>query len=278
MKLSIITINYNNKEGLEKTILSVIKQENFVYQYIVIDGNSSDGSKDILDKYKKNIDVLVSEPDSGIYNAMNKGAKSAEGEYLLFLNSGDTLYSNDVLESLFKTNPDEDIVSCNLYVYSDKYAGLQMPPQNISLYTFTGGSLPHPSTIIKNSIFKKVGGYKENYRIISDWCFFVDALIINNCSYKTIPIILSSFNCFGISSTSLNKETKLQEEYLYLKFPRVMSDYQSVKDEAINNVTFWICNLSGIWKTLLSIPFKIINNILNLRNKLGKRIGVLKVK
>ena len=91
LKISIITINYNNKSGLEKTIESVLQQTYDNIEYLVIDGNSTDGSKDVIKKYKHRISYWVSEPDSGIYNAMNKGGTKATGDYLLFLNSGDVL-------------------------------------------------------------------------------------------------------------------------------------------------------------------------------------------
>lgn len=98
MKFSIITINYNNCEGLEKTIQSVIEQSYKGYEYIVIDGGSTDGSIDIIKKYEPSITFWVSEKDSGIYNAMNKGIRHSTGEYLNFMNSGDTFYEPEVLK------------------------------------------------------------------------------------------------------------------------------------------------------------------------------------
>ena len=87
MKLSIITVNRNNKDGLEKTIRSVIRQTSHDYEYIIIDGASTDGSPEIIRNYEENITYWISEPDTGIYNAMNKGIRKAQGDYCLFLNS-----------------------------------------------------------------------------------------------------------------------------------------------------------------------------------------------
>lgn len=98
MKLSIITINYDNKEGLLKTILSVVNQINHDYEYIIIDGGSNDGSVDIIKDYADKIDYWVSSKDKGIYNAMNKGIDVAKGEYCIFMNSGDTFYDSNTLK------------------------------------------------------------------------------------------------------------------------------------------------------------------------------------
>ena len=100
MKYSIITVNYNNKEGLRKTIESVVRQTYRDFEFIVIDGGSTDGSTDILKEYDEQINYWVSEKDSGIYNAMNKGIKKSIGDYLIFMNSGDCFYQNDVLETV----------------------------------------------------------------------------------------------------------------------------------------------------------------------------------
>lgn len=276
MKLSIITINYNDSQGLEKTIVSVVNQTFRDFQYIVIDGNSTDGSRAVLEKYDKYIDKWISEPDSGIYNAMNKGASFANGEYLLFLNSGDYIYSKNSLENLFKKSFCEDIVSCSLYTYSKKNICVQIPPRNISLYTFIdGSSLAHPSTLISKKIFLQIGGYNEDFKIVSDWILFIEALIINNCSYVSFPeIVLSSFNCFGISSVATNQRFLEGQKYLQAKFPRIIEDYLSLKEEFISNSVYWIITRTKLIKFLLVMPFKIMNRVLRLRNHLGKRVGI----
>ena len=105
MKLSVITINYNNKEGLKKTIESVVSQIYQDFEYIVVDGGSTDGSIDIIREYDKHIDFWISEPDRGIYNAMNKGIKFSHGEFCLFLNSGDCLLSSTSISQVFPLIP-----------------------------------------------------------------------------------------------------------------------------------------------------------------------------
>ena len=110
MQLSIITINYNNGDGLQRTIESVIKQNFKSYEYIVIDGGSTDKSIDVIKRNKNHINYWISEPDTGIYNAMNKGIRKATGEYLIMINSGDVLVNEDVLDTVFKKNNNSDII------------------------------------------------------------------------------------------------------------------------------------------------------------------------
>lgn len=273
MKLSIITINFNDRDGLDKTIQSVINQTYKDFEYIVIDGASTDGSVDVIKKYADKLTHWVSEPDTGIYNAMNKGTRLAQGEYCLYLNSGDFLAADDVLEKAFSYNFTEDIVSCNCLDFDDKHECLKIPPRNVSLFTFMGGSLPHPTSFIKRELLNRLGGYNESYRIMSDWCFFLEAVIVKQCSYRTLDILLSKFNCFGISSTSSIIETAKSKEYIRDKFPRIMEDYIPYEDEAVYNVLLWVHDKSVLRKIIV-FPLKVINRLLKLRNRLGKRMGI----
>lgn len=110
MKLSIITVNFNDAGGLERTIKSVISQTFCDYEFIIIDGGSTDGSVEIIKVYSDRIDYWVSEMDRGIYHAMNKGVDQAHGDYCLFLNSGDSFYNDEVLEKLSKFESNDDII------------------------------------------------------------------------------------------------------------------------------------------------------------------------
>ncbi len=278
MKLSIITINYNNAEGLKRTVLSVINQSYTDLQYIVIDGNSTDYSKNILDQFRDKIDIAISEPDKGIYNAMNKGASYAKGEYLMFLNSGDELLSQNTLEEVFKNDIDKDIVCGRVYNCSEKDAYEKIPPENVSLFTFINASLPHPSALIKNDLFKKMGGYIEDYKIISDWCFFIDATIVHRCSYKTIQTPMVLFRRDGISSTQGRIEAPAQMEFLQRRFGPIMNDYLSLHDECISNFSFWLASQKPSVKLIFTLPIKIINSILNMRMRLSRRIVAKKMK
>ena len=164
LKLSIITINLNNASGLRKTIESVVSQSSREFEYIVIDGGSIDGSIDVIKEFEDRITYWISEPDNGIYHAMNKGIRAAQGEYCQFLNSGDWLYASDVIEKMINTLPDCSIYYGNMLkqmpdgtVFCDKSGqGL------ITMFTFYRGSLNHSPALIKRSLFYKYGFYDEN--------------------------------------------------------------------------------------------------------------------
>ena len=119
MRLSIITVNYNNKDGLQKTIDSVISQTFKDFEWIVIDGGSTDGSRELIEKNKNYFSFWCSEHDKGVYNAMNKGIVHAKGEYLNFMNSGDCFVSNKVLEKIFSNDYTNDILYGNVVTFKN---------------------------------------------------------------------------------------------------------------------------------------------------------------
>lgn len=272
MKLSIITINYNDAEGLRLTMESVLNQSCRDFEYIVIDGGSSDASKDIILSHRDRLAYWVSEPDKGIYNAMNKGIRAATGEYCLFLNSGDTMVSPDSLKRSIGMLGDYDIHSFSLESIRGNIKYTQIPPAEISFYSFYRSSLPHPSTFIRRVLFDRVGLYNEAYRIVSDWCFFIDACIKHHASYKAEEMVISHFAAGGISSENGDKAKIEEDDYLIKHYARLRTDY--VEDEAISNVALFISQQKGALKQVLLFPFLVLNRLLHLRNRLAKRIRV----
>jgi glycosyltransferase involved in cell wall biosynthesis len=209
-KLSVITINFNNKDGLEKTIRSVIAQTFTDYEYIVIDGGSTDGSVDIIKKYASAITYSVSEKDNGIYNAQNKGIKAAKGEYCLFLNSGDFLVNEKVLKNVFSKNYSEDILYGNMMIdYGNKKVTLGKMPAVISLYQMYTDTLWHPVSFIRKQLFEKYGNYDERYKIVADYEFFFRNIIANKVTTRHTGSTISQFSIDGLSS---KPENKLQEQ------------------------------------------------------------------
>ena len=196
MKLSIITINYNNCEGLRKTIESVVNQTWRDFEYIIIDGGSTDGSIEVIKEFANRIDYWVSEPDKGIYNALNKGVAVAKGEYSNFMNSGDCFYSLDTLEKVFSFSSIADIICGN--TYSDY---LKIPPKEMTFDFLFNGSICHQCAFIRTSLMQKYG-YDEKYKIVADRKFFVQALILDNCSYEAIDVDVVKYDITGFSAAN----------------------------------------------------------------------------
>lgn len=227
MKISIITINYNNRVGLEKTITSVISQTYKDIQYIVIDGGSTDGSKEVIKKHHEYIDYWVSEPDKGIYNAMNKGILKATGDYVLFLNSGDYLISSDIIESISRElDSNEDIVFGLLKTYPSGIIGYTDIHLPLTLLDFFKSSpIPHPASFIKTKLFLKMN-YDESLRIVADWSFFLQAIVFMGCSCKKIEKIITVFEDNGISSRNVAYCTEERLKVLKALLPNaIFADY-----------------------------------------------------
>jgi glycosyltransferase involved in cell wall biosynthesis len=200
MKLSIITVNKNDALGLERTCQSIVCQTFEDFEWLVIDGASCDGSVDIIKKYANKMVYWISEQDTGIYNAMNKGIRQAKGDYCLFLNSGDWLFGLDSLSKAFaKINKLDDAD----FYYSDSLRSdntIWKMPKNITidtLYLQAGPS--HQNTFIKRSLFLSHEFYDENYKTISDSIFFIKEYWLHHSKFIYINTIISVYSIGGIS-------------------------------------------------------------------------------
>ena len=202
--LSIITINYNNLTGLQRTMESVLAQQFQDYEFIIIDGNSVDGSKDYIAQHAGKLAYWKSEKDNGVYSAMNKGILQAKGEYLLFLNSGDYFCDNMVLSKVFSNPLKEDIVYGNIIWDTNGNQAEGIFPATLSFEYFTNQSLPHQGTFIRSQLFKTVGLYDEEYPIIADWAFFLQAIYKFNYSYKHLDLPVSVCSRDGMSCDPAN--------------------------------------------------------------------------
>lgn len=220
-KLSIITINFNDFKGLQKTIESVINQTYLDYEFIIIDGGSSDDSKSIIEKYQSKITYWVSEKDNGIYNAMNKGILKAHGEYCLFLNSGDYLFNATVLENVFSNKSDADIIYGNMQIdWGNDNLKIGKMPQKITFEHIYLDTLWHPVSFIKRNLFEKYGMYNELYKIVADYDFFFKVIVMHSVSMQHVDLVISSYNINGLSSLPENKilekneRQKVKQSYL----------------------------------------------------------------
>lgn len=213
MKISVITVNRNNKEGLRKTIESVIAQTLQPFEFIIIDGASTDGSVDLLDMFSKSISYKVSESDSGIYNAMNKGIAVANGDYCVFMNSGDCFCGPEVIRDLEENGSEADII-CGNAVILEKPVRKKTPPSEITMRYLYDKALCHQSALIRTDLLK-THLYDESLRIVADRKFFLEVLILEGRSYDAVDIDIANYDITGFSAR--NRFASQEEWKMVLK-------------------------------------------------------------
>ncbi|MCR8666366.1 glycosyltransferase [Aestuariibaculum sp. M13] len=277
-KLSIITINYNNAKGLKQTIDSVCSQTFNDYEYVVIDGGSTDGSQEVLQQYKHKFDYCISEPDGGIYNAMNKGIKAAKGDYLLFLNSGDWLADNEVLDSVVCEFGDAHIIYGNMAkVYANGTVKIDygVAGEPITLRTFVAGNLNHQSVFIKKSLFDAYGYYDESLKVVADWKLYLLALGLNAGRAVYVDRLISYFDMSGISSTNLELRNKERNQVIQTLVPEpILNDVRRLMylEKLVKNQNYKLFEAIQKQPYLLKISKIIVKGL----NKMG--VGKVKKK
>ena len=259
-KLTIITINYNNASGLQKTVESVLNQTSKEFEYIIVDGTPQPpkggvSDRAVIESFVKSVEGqeigftfctwlssegevgggFYSEPDSGIYNAMNKGIRMAKGDYIHFLNSGDWLVDAFVVENMLKelnglinSGSQPDIfVGNKIMVRPDgkvRYGRNDKRP--VTALTFYRGTIEHTSAYIRRAMFDKVGMYDESLRIVSDYKWYFDAVLNHNALVVFTDIYVSYFDNTGISSTNLTLDKAERRQVLEQMLPSaVLADY-----------------------------------------------------
>ena len=223
-QISIITVNYNNKAGLERTINSVAQQVYQDYEHIIIDAASNDGSLEVILNNKDKFSYWVSEKDRGIYHGMNKGIAAAKGEYLLFLNSGDYLIDNNALNIDYINYNSDLLIGYHTTLSEDQALKIiTYDDKNIDLGFFIVSTLPHSSTLIKKSLFDSFGYYDETYKICADWVFFYRAVICEGSSVSKLQQPIGVFELGGVSTNKSNKELVQKERERFLN--KVLDKY-----------------------------------------------------
>lgn len=248
MKLSIITINYNNREGLVRTIDSIIHQTCKKFEWIVIDGSSTDGSSELIRQYEQYISYQVSEPDKGIYNAMNKGLRQAHGEYCLFLNSGDWLAAENSLEEVLPMISGDIFVARSLYFNGQKVKGKSryLCNETFSASTLVRESLPHQSTFIKTSLLRESGGYDETYKLSADWAFFLQTALNGTAKFVFSDICTTVYDTRGQSATQKvlyfeeKKRVMSNIPAIYVKDMPLALSLQDVQSSAFGRISYRI--------------------------------------
>lgn len=283
-KLSIITINRNNAEGLRKTMESVLMQTFADFEYIVVDGTllppkwgvSTD--YDVIESFiKETHDTkngfthcswlspfgrveggFYCEPDTGVYNAMNKGILKARGEYLLFLNSGDFLVNERVLENICSCQLTADVLcgSCRISE-NGKVIHTTNPPDFVTFGTLYLTGLAHQATFIKRILFESLGLYDESFKYNADIEFWYRSIILGGASTQKIDVIISDYNLDGISSKQNQTDDFKKEHERILAHPtlkRIVPDFEKIKKEKADmSILYWIKS-----KNILYAPLKIL--------------------
>ncbi len=217
MRLSIITVNFNNRDGLQKTIDSVIGQTWRDFEWIIIDGGSTDGSRELIEQYQEYFSYWCSEPDKGVYNAMNKGISKAQGEYLNFMNSGDSYTSSDVLYQVFKNGHNADILYGGWFEdYGGKKIKKSIKHEEL-FHMFYYQNLCHQSMFIQTRLLKEKR-YDESFKLLADWARNTE-MLLSGCRFEELPVCISNYDMYGMSN---QKTTLLKEDY-----DRIISMYPS---------------------------------------------------
>ncbi len=253
MKLTVLTINYNNKQGLIKTFDSVRAQTWRDFEFIVIDGGSTDGSKELIANNEQ-VNYWVSEKDSGVYNAMNKGIKQATGEYIIFMNSGDFFFDEFVLEKVSADFDSKiDILYGDSVFFNDKgYKKVIKAPEKLTFGFFYDGELNHQAVFTKRTLFQDYLYYNENYKICADWEFFIVTVCLHNASYKYLKQAICYYDFSGMSAQAENRPIYLQErqETLQKYFSAFIEDGELTKEARTKRIkeVLHIKRYTGAWR------------------------------
>lgn len=230
MKLSIITVNLNNLDGLRKTVESVCSQSFTDFEWIVIDGGSTDGCRELIEQYSERIAYWCSEPDKGIYNAINKGIAHANGEYLQFLNSGDRLYEPTTLEKVFLRLPKGDIIYGDaMLLYPDGSTLDKKYPDTVSLNYFKHDVINHQACFFRREVFDG-HPYNEEYLIASDWAYCFEA-VCRGLRFVHIPQTIVNYDNGGLSAKWTEHQIREREDILERYIPAQLKPDMEVLDE-----------------------------------------------
>lgn len=215
MKISVITVSYNACLYIEETIKSVIGQRYDSFEYIIVDGNSSDGTVNVIRNYQDKISQWISEPDKGIYNAMNKAVRMASGEYCIFMNAGDVFLDPLVLKqvSFFLEDGFDYLLGNEISIKNGKIVDYVCAPPKITTELLVRKSLSHQASFIKRKLLLEYP-YDEALRMVSDWKFCIQTLLQGNATYRAIDVDVCKFNHEGMTFKNMHLGRKERMEVL----------------------------------------------------------------
>ncbi len=261
-RLSIITINYNNAEGLLKTFASVFAQDFTDVEYLVIDGGSTDSSRQAIEANARNITYWVSERDAGIYHAMNKGIEKAKGEYLMFLNSGDFLLNDRILANAFDCihTGRADIYYGNIQLEErDLSVKFHSYPQELTLDFWEHYTINHQAAFIKASLFNELGHYSAGYPLAADYAFFLKCFV-NGKQFKKIDLGLVHYKLDGESSLNIaqyqDEMKKAWRELVHHFIQILLKGHQDHELLMKHRLMQWAVKLQRRYAQLKKVSFK----------------------
>jgi glycosyltransferase involved in cell wall biosynthesis len=219
VKITIITVCYNSEKTIKETIESVLKQDYNYIEYIVIDGGSIDNTLGIINLYQNKIHKIISEPDNGIYDAINKGVELATGDIVGIINSDDVFYNNQVISRIancFELNKNLDsVIGDIVFLNSKGKVHRQYKSTNWNPKKFRWGMMPpHPTFYCKKSIFVKLGYYRNDLKIAADYELMMRFLLVNNISFKYISMFFVKMSLGGTSTKNLRSKLLINKEVL----------------------------------------------------------------
>ena len=227
MTLSIITINYNNRDGLQKTIDSVLAQTWTDFEWIVIDGGSTDGSKELIEQYQERFTYWCSEPDRGVYHAMNKGIAKAQGDYLNFMNSGDSFYEAETLQKVFAEKRKADVLYgdwMEVFYNTEKQRAIE--EKNLEKILWHQ-NICHQAMFIQRKLFND-NGYDESMKMLADW-YWNTKMYLSGTLFQRIPLVVCRYDMYGMSQED-NPVNRAECD-------KVMSLYPAFMQSAMSELT-----------------------------------------
>jgi len=237
-RFSIITVALNEERTIRQTCESICAQECDDYEWIVIDGGSTDGTLAILEDYREHITHLSSEPDEGIYDAMNKGVARASGTYLVFMNAGDAFCDAQVLARVAREAPSREILYGDLLCQAaDGSRFVKTFPDTLPGDFLVDSMLPHQASFFHRELFERYGGYDTSYRIAGDYELFVRFVHRQGASCWHLPFVVAVFGTDGISSGREHRRLRQAENHRVRKHYFSWSLYGWKRLE--NELKFW---------------------------------------
>ena len=228
-RFSVITVSFNNREGLQRTMQSVLSQDFTDFEYVVVDGGSTDGSVDVIKNYSEKLAYWVSEPDGGVYYAMNKAVAQARGTHCIFMNSGDEFYSSTVLSEVAEYGDSYDLgVGISSNVSGGEEQCKVHPPKELSLLFWENYSVIHQAAFMRTSMLRE-NLYDTHYRIVADWKYMFSEYLTRQYNYMPLSVIVCKFEGGGMSDDAVRRNAERADALKELLPPMLLHNMELMK-------------------------------------------------